>query len=71
MPNVSANSVVNSGLNLKFVQNFASTVGGWAWLASKVIGGLAITVTLLLYFNQDRMLYMPNPPGFPKTPSGL
>ena len=35
---------------------------------SKVLGTVVVGVTLLLYFNQDKILYIPNPPGIPRTP---
>ena len=54
----------------KIIENVAHSFTGWALFAGKFIGGLALTVTVILYFNQDRMLYIPNPPGFPKNPTG-
>eukprot|EP01039_Chlorochromonas_danica_P001424 gene1425-1549_t len=35
---------------------------------TKVMGTLILGVTLLIYFNQEKILYIPNPPGIPKTP---
>ena len=55
------------------MENAMYSFGGWVRFTGKVfaaVTGLAFTVTVLLYFNQDRMLYIPNPPGLPKNPSG-
>mgnify|MGYP003386207123 CR=1 FL=1 len=41
--------------------SFAYTAGG-------AIGGLVVVALSLLYVYQDNLLYMPNPPGLPKTP---
>ena len=56
--------------DLNYVQNLAYSVCTWSLFASKLIGGMALVIGVVLYCNQDRMLYMPNPPGFPKTPLG-
>ena len=56
------------------MENAMYSFGGWFRFTGKVFAaftGLAFTVTVLLYFNQDRMLYIPNPPGLPKTPHGM
>lgn len=33
-----------------------------------VLGGLTTALGAMLYVNQNKLLYMPNPPGIPKTP---
>eukprot|EP00607_Mallomonas_marina_P008257 CAMPEP_0182417158 /NCGR_PEP_ID=MMETSP1167-20130531/1550_1 /TAXON_ID=2988 /ORGANISM="Mallomonas Sp, Strain CCMP3275" /LENGTH=463 /DNA_ID=CAMNT_0024590499 /DNA_START=161 /DNA_END=1552 /DNA_ORIENTATION=- len=33
-----------------------------------IVGGIGVFAIALLYANQDKMLYIPNPPGFPKEP---
>jgi abhydrolase domain-containing protein 13 len=46
----------------------SSSVLSWVWLGTQLVGGLIITLSVVLYYNQDKMLYMPNPLGAPKTP---
>jgi fermentation-respiration switch protein FrsA (DUF1100 family) len=41
----------------------------WAIFGSQVLGGILFTGAVILYASQDNLLYLPNPPGFPKTPS--
>ncbi|KAJ1431670.1 Alpha/Beta hydrolase protein [Ochromonadaceae sp. CCMP2298] len=45
----------------------SSSLISWLFFGSKVVGGLVATLVAILYVNQEKMLYMPNPPGFPKT----
>lgn len=40
----------------------------WVGFGVKVVGSLAIVIGIALYAYQDKMLYIPNPPGFPRTP---
>jgi len=40
----------------------------WVVFGSKVVGTLIIGLGLIIYTNQDRLLYFPNPPGIPPTP---
>ena len=35
---------------------------------TKVVGFLFVCIVGLVYYHQDKLLYIPNPPGFPKTP---
>ena len=49
--------------------SISSVVISWLLLGTKIVGGLLITLLAILYTNQEKMLYMPNPPGFPRTPS--
>jgi fermentation-respiration switch protein FrsA (DUF1100 family) len=49
------------------VASVRSFVFSSAILATKVVGTLALGVVGLLYVFQDKLLYMPNPPGFPKN----
>jgi abhydrolase domain-containing protein 13 len=51
---------------MKDIQLFKSL---WPWVtfSLKVFGGIFGAFAVGLYVNQDRILYMPNPPGFPKT----
>ena len=41
------------------------------WLKSVVVtlSGLSVVILSLLYKYQDKLLYMPNPPGMPITPA--
>lgn len=50
-------------------ESAGSSLFSWILFGSKVLGGIVASILLMLYVNQDRLLYMPNPPGFPKTPS--
>ncbi len=50
------------------VASFTSSVVSWLTLGTKVVGGIVLTLLAILYTNQEKMLYMPNPPGFPRTP---
>lgn len=43
-------------------------LGPWLWAASKVGLGLVGVCVALLYYNQDKLLYHPNPPNMPRTP---
>jgi hypothetical protein len=45
-----------------------SVVWPYVVLGTKIIGFLFVTFVGLLYYNQDKILYIPNPPGFPRTP---
>jgi fermentation-respiration switch protein FrsA (DUF1100 family) len=40
----------------------------WARVSCQIVFGLAGVIMGGLYIFQDRLLYMPNPPGFPATP---
>lgn len=40
----------------------------WSLAGLSLVGGLTIAAAVLLYRNQNSLLYMPNPPGFPKNP---
>ena len=50
-------------------QSYATYIWEWSLFAGKVTFGIISLVGLLLYTNQDRLLYIPNPPGFPQKPS--
>lgn len=50
-------------------QSYATCIWEWSLFAGKVTFGIISLVGLLLYTNQDRLLYIPNPPGFPQKPS--
>lgn len=41
----------------------------WIFFSTKVTTGLLAIILTILYINQDKMLYIPNPPGIPRTPS--
>lgn len=41
---------------------------GWVAFGVKIVGTLVVVGGIALYTYQDKMLYIPNPPGFPKTP---
>lgn len=40
----------------------------WVGLGTKIVGSIGLFVAVMLYIYQDNILYIPNPPGFPKTP---
>lgn len=46
----------------------SSQILAWILFGGKAVGGLILTLTFILYCNQEKLLYIPNPPGFPKTP---
>jgi abhydrolase domain-containing protein 13 len=46
----------------------SSSVISWVFFGGKVVGGLIIALTALLYANQERLLYHPNPPNIPQKP---
>lgn len=48
--------------------SLTSAILSWVTLGTKVVGGVVLTLLAILYTNQEKMLYMPNPPGFPRTP---
>jgi len=41
----------------------------WILFGTKVTTGLLFVFLTILYINQDKMLYIPNPPGIPRTPN--
>jgi len=41
----------------------------WIFFGTKVTTGLLVIILTILYMNQDKMLYIPNPPGIPRTPN--
>jgi hypothetical protein len=45
-----------------------SSVLSWVIFGTKIVGTLVVGLGFLLYANQDRLLYFPNPPGIPATP---
>jgi fermentation-respiration switch protein FrsA (DUF1100 family) len=54
------------------VSESASLVGmlqDWVIFGSKLGAGFAVLMLGVLWYNQDKMLYHPNPPGAPKLPS--
>lgn len=50
------------------MDSVASRLFSWMCFGAKVCGGILVSLAFVLYVNQDKLLYMPNPPGFPKTP---
>jgi hypothetical protein len=48
---------------IRFPQSF-----DWLIVPSSVVGVIVAGLLGLLYAKQDNLLYMPNPPGFPRTP---
>lgn len=48
--------------------NNLSALTSWVLFAGKIVGGIFTLAIYMLYRNQDSILYIPNPPGFPKTP---
>lgn len=49
------------------MSTFENTVN-FIGLSGKIVGALALVAVSLLFVYQDKLLYMPNPPGFPVTP---
>jgi len=49
--------------------SYAYVVYEWSYFAGKCTLGLVTVIILTLYTNQDRLLYIPTPPGFPKSPA--
>jgi hypothetical protein len=49
-------------------RNSSSSIVSWLLFGGKLVGGLLLTLTVVLYFNQEKLLYHPNPPGTPKKP---
>lgn len=49
--------------------SLSAVIISWLLLGTKIVGGLIVTLAAILYTNQEKMLYMPNPPGFPRTPN--
>jgi abhydrolase domain-containing protein 13 len=50
-------------------QSISNTLLEWSVFAGKITFGLIALALGLLYANQDKLLYFPNPPGFPKDPA--
>lgn len=50
----------------------SSSTGSYFWpiviWGGRVVGFVFVAVIGLIYYHQDKLLYIPNPPGFPKTP---
>lgn len=53
-------------------KDVSSSSGSMVWpivvWGTKVVGFLFVCIVGLVYYHQDKLLYIPNPPGFPKTP---
>ena len=49
--------------------SYATMLLEWSVFAGKWTMGIISVLALLLYSNQDRLLYIPNPPGFPQKPT--
>jgi hypothetical protein len=49
--------------------SYASFAYEWSTFAGKCTIGLIGLIGILLYTHQDKLLYIPNPPGFPQKPS--
>ena len=63
------NSNSNSISNMNIIDTYIDkNVLNYAYYSFAVIGGLAGVAVTMLYMYQDKLLYMPNPPGLPKTP---
>ena len=41
----------------------------WGFFVTKIVVGLSVFALGMLYANQDKLLYMPNPPGFTVDPA--
>lgn len=53
---------------MSVISSTTSSVLSWILFGTKVAGGLFLTLTVILYLNQSKLLYIPNPPGFPRHP---
>ncbi len=53
--------------NTVSVQGDKNSAWLWCIFGAKFLGGIIVAIGFALYFNQDKILYIPNPPGFPKT----
>jgi pimeloyl-ACP methyl ester carboxylesterase len=40
----------------------------WLFFGTKLIGAIVVVALGALYYNQEKLLYFPTPPGFPVTP---
>lgn len=49
--------------------SYASFAYEWSTFAGKCTIGLIGLIGILLYTHQDKLLYIPNPPGFPQKPT--
>ena len=49
--------------------NIVNNTIQWIFFGTKVTTGLLVVFLTILYLNQDKILYIPNPPGIPRTPS--
>lgn len=49
-------------------RNTTSAIISWLFFGGKLVGGILLTLSIVLYINQEKLLYHPNPPGTPKTP---
>ena len=48
---------------------YASFIFEWSIFAVKCTAGILSLIAVLLYTHQDKLLYFPNPPGFPQKPA--
>jgi hypothetical protein len=48
---------------------YTSFIFEWSLFAVKCTAGLLSLIAVLLYTHQDKLLYFPNPPGFPQKPA--
>lgn len=46
----------------------SSSILSWLLFGTKIFGGILLTITILIYANQDRLLYFPDIPNMPKSP---
>jgi hypothetical protein len=49
-------------------RNTSSYIIPWLLFGGKLVGGLLLTLSVILYINQEKLLYYPNPPGTPNHP---
>lgn len=49
--------------------SYVSTIFEWSLFAGKCTFGVLSLIAVLLYTHQDKLLYIPNPPGFPQKPT--
>lgn len=50
------------------MNSVANQLFSWGIFGVKAVGCLLAALSVVLYVNQDKLLYIPNPPGFPKSP---
>jgi len=61
-------SVAQTAVSTTSSSGTTASVLSWLFFGTQIVGGLLLAVTLLIYANQDRLLYFPDIPNMPKSP---